>query len=78
MRVLLIIAVLSLSVQAENPYTLQFSTESKYNAAEHAGSPLGWLESESTMGMRTVNVFLSCLIKFLISTTLPETLLLLI
>ena len=49
MRVLLIIAVLSLSVQAENPYTLQFSTESKYNAAEHAGSPLGWLESESTM-----------------------------
>ncbi|HON09978.1 MAG TPA: hypothetical protein PLE24_03860 [Chitinispirillaceae bacterium] len=58
MRVLPIIAVLILSVQAENPYILQFSDESKYNAAEHAGSPLGWLESESTMVNADLSMYL--------------------
>ncbi|NLG19360.1 MAG: hypothetical protein GX556_18725 [Fibrobacter sp.] len=47
MRTIFVITALALlNAQAQQPLTEQFSSKSQYNAADLAGSPLGWLETE--------------------------------
>lgn len=49
MKTIFVITALALlSAQAQQPLSVQFSDKSLYNAADHAGSPLGWLETDSS------------------------------